>query len=541
MAIDQVRLPISLLQSIPQLESMQLRIMSDRLFVVLSKLCYAANSITPSNKLPPELLRTIFSFLCPGSHHNWEKSQIMPYKNLLAVSHVCRNWREIAATATELWAHIILGHNPRAEREVSIAQLCARRSGGRPLDFYITAAASSVFDRLRVKELILDPRRLRNVVYGLAGEAAGKQLASFLLPALHVERLEIRSGVVSSLPTLFSGHAPYLRELVLSRCTPWPNNQFGSLTSLGLLDQEDPDTHIYSLLDIIRCSPHLEEFLLGRRLKPTKEPQLPPEREVPLISLRSLKRLQICRLSARATRRLLGALDLLPNGISMGFSAISQELGATFPETITPEVSPRAATKLEVIYPPVHGVILHATNGVAHTRWVQRSYPGNHQIFHWIAEKPHKVYPLKELRLHIEEDGFYEVPPPHTFRDLETLVIETDSDETFDSVVFPMLSPDEDGVPFPLLSMLELQNVFGVAKFGEVLKVRSDAGFRLRALRMRWFDGCEAEMAPLAQFVDKLEFYYVDGKISRGLALPKECTVKKGLWEPWSLRFTHYD
>jgi len=509
--------------------------MSHRLLVILSELHYAANSITPSNKLPPELMRAIFSFFCPGTHCDWEKSLIMPYKDLLAVSHVCRHWREIAVSATELWTHIILGHRTPVKSEASIARLCVRRSGGRPLDFFITP--TSVFAPPSAEELIPDRRRLKSVVYWYVGEAAGEELASFLRPALHVERLEIRGDGISSLPTLFSGHAPCLRELVLSGSAPWPNNRFGSLTSLSLLRQKDPDAHLYSLLDIMRCSPHLEEFFLERDFQPIEEPQHPPEREIPLIPLHLLKRLHICRLSARATRRLLGALDLLPNGISMKFSSISPEFGATFPDAIAPELSPRAATKLEVIYPPVGGAILHATNGVAHTRWAHRFYPIYNQFFKWLAEKHHKAYPLKELWLHIGRSDFYEVPPPHTFHELETLVIETDPDERSDSVVFLMITPDEGGVPFPLLSTLELRNVCGVTKFGEVLKARSDAWCRLKTLRIRWFDGCEARMAPLVQFVDKLEFYHVGGRTSRGLELPRECMTKRGRWEPWSLEF----
>ena len=192
--------------------------MSDRLLAVLSKLLYAANSITPSNKLPPELLRAIFSFLCPGSHGDWERSLAMPYKDLLAVSHVCRHWRDIAVSATELWAHIILGHSASAKWEASIAQLCTHRSGGRPLDCFVNPM--SVLPSLRVEELIPDRHRLRSVVYWYVGEAAGEELANFLLPALHVERLDIRGNGVSSLPILFSGHPPCLQELILSRCTP---------------------------------------------------------------------------------------------------------------------------------------------------------------------------------------------------------------------------------------------------------------------------------------------------------------------------------
>ena len=340
------------------------------------------------------------------------------------------------------------------------------------------------------------------------------------------------------LPTLFPDTPRCLRELVLSRCTPWPNNQFGSLTSLNLLNQADTIPDIPSLLNALRCSPGLEELLLECDFQLREPgPQLPPEYKTSPIPLHSLKRLHICRLSAEVTRPLLGALGLLPNGISMRFSITSTDFGDIFPDTMAPELSPRAATKLEVIYPPEGGVVLHATNGAAHTRWADRLYPAQYQFFHWIAEKHHEAHPLKELWLQIDREDYYELPPPHALRDLETLVIETDPNEKFNSVFFLMLSPDADGVPSPLLSTLELRNVFGVVKFGEVLRARSDAGFRLRTLRIRWFNGCEARMAPLAQFVDNLEFYHAGGKTSRGLELPKECMTRRGWWEPWSREF----
>ena len=512
--------------------------MSDRLLVVLSKLHYAANAIAPSSKLPPEILRAVFSYLRPGTHHDWEDSLISPYTDVLAASCVCRHWREIAISATELWTDIILGvGNASPAEEARLALLCVRRSGARPLDFLY--GSSSSLDPPDLVGVIPDRRRLRSVVFWYQGEATGDDLVNLLAPASHLEYLEVGGDREYVLPTLFPDTPRCLRELVLSRCTPWPNNQFGSLTSLNLLNQSDTVPDIISLLNALRCSPHLEELLLEyeSQLSGEPEPQLPPEYKTSPIPLHSLKRLHICRLSPEATRTLLGALGLLPNGISMRFSITSTEFGAIFPDTITPELSPRAATKLEVIYPSVGGVILHTTNGVVHTRWADRLYPARYQFFHWITDKHHEAHPLKELWLQIDREDDYKLPSPHALRDLETLVIETYPDEKFNSMFFFMLSPNERGIPFPLLSTLELRTVFGVAKFGEVLKARSEVGFRLRTLRMRWFDGCEERMAPLAQYVDKLEFYHVSGKASRGLELPEECMTRRGWWEPWSREF----
>ena len=199
--------------------------MSGRLLLVLSKLHYAANAITPSNKLPPELLRAVFSYLRPGTHHDWEEGPVPPYRNILTVGCVCRHWREIAVSATELWTNIILGASSvPAEKEMQIALLCMRRSGAQPLDFFGCPPP------LGPPEVIpeLDCRRLRSIVSWRAGEATGGGLADFLRPALQLEHLEIR-GDGTILPPLFSDTPRRLRELVLFRSTPWPNNQFGSL------------------------------------------------------------------------------------------------------------------------------------------------------------------------------------------------------------------------------------------------------------------------------------------------------------------------
>jgi len=498
--------------------------------VVLSKLHYAANATAPLNKLPPELLHAIFSYLCPETHRNWDVERTSPYEDLLAVTHVCRHWRDIAVSATGLWTYIILAAG-FMKGEISIAQLCMRRSGVQPLDLFYTL--SPVFVHPGCGWMLPDSRRLRSAVYGYVGESSGDELVSFFRQAPYLERLEIRGSASFPLPTLFSGTTPRLRELTISRCTPWPNNQFGSLTALNLLLQKD--VVIHSLLDALRRSPHLEELLLGREFQPDVEPQQTPEPHIPAVPLHSLKRLHICRFSAATARRLLGAFDLIPNGIFMQFTNVSADLGAIFQESIAPRVSPRAATKLELIYPRQGGVIIHATNGAAHTRLAYRLYPECREFLHWTAETPHEEHPLKELWLHIENDC-YEVPPPHALRNLERLVIETTSTE-FDLTFFPMLSPSEDSLPSPLLSTLELRKVFGVKMLGGVLKARMEAGSRLKTLRIRWFGGCEARMAPLARFVEELEFYRVADETSRGLELPNEPTTGTRWREPWSRTF----
>ena len=130
----------------------------------------------------------------------------------------------------------------------------------------------------------------------------------------------------------------------------------------------------------------------------------------------------------------------------MQFTDVSMDVGAIFPEAVMSKLPPRVATKLELIYPPAGGVILHATNGVAHTGFVER-YHSRRRLFSWITEKPYEEYPLKEFWLHPDQVNHYEVPPPHALRNLETLVVVTDTCRKFNSTHPVFLFPNEDGIP----------------------------------------------------------------------------------------------
>ena len=127
-----------------------------------------------------------------------------------------------------------------------------------------------------------------------------------------------------------------------------------------------------------------------------------PEHDILAVPLHSLRKLYIFRLAVETTRRLLGALDISPNGILMRFTNVSADPGAIFPETVTPELSPRAATKAELIYPPEAGVIIHATNGLMHTRLTCRyltDYSRFSRALCWTTNGPRGDHPLRELWL----------------------------------------------------------------------------------------------------------------------------------------------
>ena len=329
---------------------------------------------------------------------------------------------------------------------------------------------------------------------------------------------------------------PCLRELVISKITLRSDHKFRSLTSLSLLCQKRINAEIFSVLDILRCSPLLEELVLGKAPPFKAEQVLHPERDITAVPLHSLTKLHVCRLSNKATTSLLDALDLPPRGIFMQFTDVLYEgFGSTFAESMKPSNSPLAATKLELIYPPERGIIIHATDGATYTRSANRKVVGRSPLLDWILERP-PGYPLKEFWPRIERDVGSGIQLPHPSCGLETLVIDA-ADENTGVMLHFWLSPKEDGVPFPLLSTIELRSVPGVVNLEHVLKIRSDAGHRLRTLRIRWYAGCEARVAYLAPFVDRLDVYHADGKARCGMELPEECMMRARWWGPWDHSF----
>ena len=510
--------------------------MNDRLEAVALKLRGAANIFAPANKLPPELLRAIFLHLRPDIYCDWTRSSTLPYADLCAISRVCRRWRGVAISAPELWTCIILADSPDESEmdETPMARLCMLRSGARPLDLFYPLSFGYLF---LDGELIPDHRRVRSLVFVYEDELSENELFNFLSTASCLERLEI-VGTRGFWLALEAPEValPCLRELVISKCNPWSNHKFGSLTSLSLLGQVEIETEIFSIIDTLRCTPLLEELVLERGSSFRAEPAMLPAHDITRVPLHSLRKLHVCRLSDRATMALVDLLDLPPRGMFMRFTDISEDGGPTFAEFMNRQISPLAATKLELIYPPERGLIIHATDGATHTRFANRKTVGHSRLLDWILKRPPR-YPLKEFWLRVDRDVDDRIQLPHASCGLETLVIDT-ADENAGAMLNLWLSPKEDGVPFPLLSTIELQSVPGVVNLEHVLKIRSDAGHRLRTLRIRCYAGCEARVVHLAPFVDRVDIYHADGKARRGMELPEECMTRGRWWGPWDQSFT---
>ncbi|KAJ7707798.1 hypothetical protein B0H17DRAFT_918107, partial [Mycena rosella] len=93
------------------------------------------------------------------------------------------------------------------------------------------------------------------------------KLRVFSSPAPRLESLTIevagQEDVSSTLPPIFAGHMPKLRQLALGHFTSWPKGYFHNLSALCLHNQPtDSWPSTSEFLDFIESSPCLEELAL---------------------------------------------------------------------------------------------------------------------------------------------------------------------------------------------------------------------------------------------------------------------------------------
>ncbi|KAI0668545.1 hypothetical protein C8Q78DRAFT_1081404 [Trametes maxima] len=229
---------------------------ADGLLGEIAQLRSVQNSVVPINRLPPELLSTIFAFCLVGP--NEEKYPIR-------ITHLCKHWRAVALGASTLWTNIVLDH------PVGL-KVFLERSKALPVHISMTASQTPVlgsikliasqYHRVRTFKLRVPARvDLPSVMNRLKGVAA-PLLEELTIDNTKKERSRRPRPQASDLipPPQFSG-VPALRSLTCRSVSlpyiPVPN----ALTHLdlaGLL----PTLPV--LLDLLQSTPLLETLILDR-------------------------------------------------------------------------------------------------------------------------------------------------------------------------------------------------------------------------------------------------------------------------------------
>lgn len=217
---------------------------------ILSLILSERNSLAPIDRLPLDVLTLIPDF--------WDRPE--RGKAIIAVTHVCRAWREMFISRASLWTefHCVDEDKTRVYLERSKSALIdvwlTGRLGSSPNDPFLDVVPRAI-RRLKCLSLAIMPDRFQDIIQHLAH------------PAPFLEALEIGCGYVRPnpvLPTeLFDGDLSSLRKLRISSVwtqLPWRN--MGKLTSLSLAFFSGPAIFVGQILEFFQSAPLLREVSL---------------------------------------------------------------------------------------------------------------------------------------------------------------------------------------------------------------------------------------------------------------------------------------
>ncbi|KAF8504902.1 hypothetical protein F5888DRAFT_802940 [Russula emetica] len=210
--------------------------------------------LRPINRLPPELLVHIFSFLGGGTF-------------VVPASQVCRRWRDVALDTFSLWTVI------REEDSVSAAERFMERSRHAKLDVSFIIDMHAPDDFVILRNLVIPHatriRRLHLDVYGDRAYDFYRMLADrdFLLPGLEHFSIQMNQsgwhddthyGPLPSRESFF-GESEFFERLTFRAVLPLPTHFSGTIKSLTLADRVfDLD----ALLECLDAAPNLEYLAL---------------------------------------------------------------------------------------------------------------------------------------------------------------------------------------------------------------------------------------------------------------------------------------
>jgi len=342
------------------LTAFQLQLAERSFLDVVVRLRSAMNLTRSVNKLPPEILTRCFLYLTPYFHPTLRSQE--SGHDWIRITHVCRHWRAAAFNFPRLWDRIEF---TRPE----ILDMYLKSSGSRPLEVCLQRVGDG-FSRMVV------PRLCGDVMFDLlvptTSRIHGLTVLVHLIPFYNWSRF--LEGPLSELETLsittncgwgdrrggrtrwrlralFQNGLPRLRQLFISECTPWPNNDFKNLTFLCLYNQFALELELPELLQMLRGSPNLEELYVRQ---PKSGPWIrdPPSNLGPTFSAHSLRKFRLQNFNSTAIVGILSTMLLQPNGVAVDISDTEMTTN-TFPRIFPlfpPEFALSSAERLEVYH-----------------------------------------------------------------------------------------------------------------------------------------------------------------------------------------------
>ena len=221
-------------------------------FQILRAIRSWSNSLTPINRLPPELLALLPDFWDPPDRYH-----------IIALTHVCQSWRELFISRSVLWTNIYCV-------DLDKTRTYLERSKSSPINLSLSGShdlspsdpflqiAPHVIGRLKSLSVKADSDTLPNITARLS------------LPAPLLEYLSIDGDRLLAphlcpvlAPTLFDEDLSPVRKLRLtSVCTELPWRNMVNLTSFTLAYTPAGGISVRHLLDFFESAPRLRKVQL---------------------------------------------------------------------------------------------------------------------------------------------------------------------------------------------------------------------------------------------------------------------------------------
>lgn len=231
------------------------------------------NAFAPINRIPPEVLSLLPDYCSTGK--------------LVALTHVCRSWREVFISRTSLWTFLDCTNLDRTRTYLE-------RSKTSPLEIRLEKRRLDIsYDAFQL--IIPHIGRLKALTLSAPPRSIIQHTKHLVSPASLLEKLEIRvrgteAAVVED--TLFDGILQSLRELRLSGVVtdlPWQNLPNLTTFHFRQISNNNNNISVTRLLDLFEGAPLLCEIKLVDSLPDSSN--APAER---LVSLPRLRLLRIC-------------------------------------------------------------------------------------------------------------------------------------------------------------------------------------------------------------------------------------------------------
>ena len=278
----------------------QFDVLEQNVFEILHLVRFWRNRGAPINQIPSEILTLVPDY--------WDKYDYGWDRDLIALTHVCRAWREVFASRPSLWTDL-------GCVDIDKTRVYLERSKSLPIDLSLypdhRLAPYHRFSGVIPHAI----GRLRSLTIDGTLEHLQEITAHLSHSAPLLEKLHIRGGrnygphqnaVVTS--TLSNGDLSSLRELCLESVhtkLPWRN--MVNLTSFDLFYASSAGVSAKKLLDFFAGAPHLRKINLHFTIQPSIA------QNGRLVSLAYLEKMKITGDRGRSASSLLNHL-LIPVG-----------------------------------------------------------------------------------------------------------------------------------------------------------------------------------------------------------------------------------